>query len=511
MIQLRPYQSQAISLIRQSMANGNRHLIYQSATGSGKSVVFSELCRLSANKGSQVLICTHRIEIFKSTFAHLERSGLVPFEIKAGSPNPSPNEKIIVSMVETLDRRLKKGFELYPDCVIIDECHFQNFTKLINHFASQEKKPYVIGVSASPIGKHLSKIYTDLISNIEIKELIEQGYLVRCEPYMMQRDISGIKIKGSGINAEFDEASMFEAYDKAELYIGAVGEWKKKCLLGSIHGGGALRTLVFNCNIEHAKKMTDAFIENGIESRCITSLTPMDEREQTLIDFQNGVFPVLNNVSVFTTGTDIPSIECVVVNRCTLSLALWLQMQGRASRPFESPSGNKKQKFIVLDMGRNHIMHGLWCEKREWKLEKEKKKKVGAPACKECKSCGAMLPARVMVCEFCGFQFNPKDMEEESPEGVMIEVKEQRKILLSELLGRKISSLSVDELIILEHSKRYKSQFIWRIVRSKGQDAIDYYAMKKNYSQGWAIRQYSEIGNSSFTDFVIKDKQEITA
>lgn len=490
MICLRPYQSQAIDLLRTSMRSGHRNLVYVSPTGSGKSVVFSELCRLSVIKGSQVLVVTHRTEIFKSTFAHLQNSGIEPREIKAGVPNPDPASQVIVSMVETLDRRLKKGYVINPNVIIVDEAHFQNHTKIITHFASPNTT--IIGTTATPIGAHFYRIYTDLISNIDIPELISQGFLVPCKPYQTQDDISDITMRGG----EYDERSMFEHYNKKGLYDNCLKHWKEKCVRPD---GVAMQTLIFNCNIEHTKKMNQNFIDAGIDSRFVTSETPDSERDKIVSDFRAGLFPVLQNCSIFTTGTDIPSIEVVVINRCTTSVALWLQMQGRASRPYP----NKKQ-FITIDMGRNHERLGLWNEKREWKLAPPKKKKKGAPACRECPSCNAMLPAAAKTCEFCGHIFPVK--ADEHREGVLVEVLPQPPI---ELTGRRVSSLSVKELCEAQKLKLLKSPHVWRIVRSHGKEAVKEFQQRMGYSFGWSLSQYKELGNSKYQDFVIRQEGKV--
>ena len=74
----------------------------------------------------------------------------------------------------------------------------------------------------------------------------------------------------------------------------------------------------------------------------------------------------------------------------------------------------------------------------------------------------------------------------------------------AEFIGRRISSLSIQELLQLEASKKYKSSFIWRVVRSHGENAIDEYASIKGYRSGWIKRQKEDINNCEYTDYKIK-------
>jgi superfamily II DNA or RNA helicase len=245
------------------------------------------------------------------------------------------------------------------------------------------------------------------------------------------------------------------------------------------------KTIVFNCNIAHAEEMTRQFNQVGVPSKCITSNTPTAEREEILKGFSLGLFPVLNNCGVLTTGYDEPSIKVVIINRATMSLPLFLQMIGRGSRTFPD-----KTQFTVLDFGMNHDRHGLWIADRTWSIEKPKKKKVQPAPVKSCPQCSAMLFASATVCEYCGYQF-PKKSSDELSEGVMIELQE-REDSIRHLKGKSISQLSVDDFIALEKAKKYKPAFVWRILRTMGHDKLSLYAEKKGYSKYWADRQMKQ-------------------
>ena len=116
-------------------------------------------------------------------------------------------------MVETVERRLKKGFAIEPALIIIDEAHFGNFTKLIEHW----KDAYIIGATATPVGKHFYKYYTNLVETITINELIQLGFLCNYRAFQMQDDFSDVKVS----KGEFEEGSLFTHFDKAELYSGS--------------------------------------------------------------------------------------------------------------------------------------------------------------------------------------------------------------------------------------------------------------------------------------------------
>lgn len=360
-----------------------------------------------------------------------------------------------------------------PKLIIIDEAHFGNFSKVIELFPSS----YIIGVTATPVGKHFYKYYTQIVETITLSDLIKLKFLCDYKAYQMQDSFDDVK-KSKG---EFDENSLFEHFDKPKLYDGVIEKYIEKC--------NGKKAIVFNCNIEHSDNMTKAFNDAGIKSYSITSRTSKDDRKKILKEFDIGSFLVLNNCGILTTGFDCPSIEVVIVNRATLSLPLWLQMCGRGSRTFKD-----KTHFTVLDFGMNHNRHGMWNEDRIWLLKPPKEKKESAAPLKDCPECDAINYASARVCAVCGYEFIAKDKKAEVVDGVLVEV------IKKSYEGKKLSELTTDELIILQKTGKYKAQFIWRIIRSNG--TIKEYANKMGYSKGWIWRQEKETENN-FKDYTV--------
>jgi len=477
-IKLRPYQSEAIELLRRGFRERHQRQVLCLPTGAGKTVVFSEMVRAAAERGTVTIVLTDRTELFKQTIASLGRVGVAVEEIRPGKTNIYHQATIYLGMVETLKRR--KHLLIRPDLIILDEAHKGNFTLILDLFPDAK----IIGATATPEGKHFYKYYSNIVQNIDIPELIDLGYLSPCKAYQMQDDFSDLETKAG----EYTDQSLLNHFDKPKLYSGVIDEWQKLT--------PNTKTICFNVNIQHTIKMHSAFIESGISSEFITSKTPKEERNRILKAFTAGAFHVLNNCGILTTGYDEPSIETVIMNRATKSLPLFLQCAGRGSRIYPG-----KTHFTLLDFGMNHDRHGLWDEPRKWKLKKPKEKSEGVAAVKTCgnNDCGCLVPVSTRICKYCGYVFPVKESEEQT--GVMVEVKAKPP---SGLIGMRISELSILELLELEKSKAYKSSFIWRVIRSMGEEAIDKYGQLKGYSRGWAYRQKLDIENSKYTDYLIK-------
>ena len=172
-----------------------------------------------------------------------------------------------------------------------------------------------------------------------------------------------------------------------------------------------------------------------------------------------------------------------------------LQNHGRGSRIYKG-----KERFLVLDFGMNHNQHGLWSQPRNWTLEPVKKKKEEkdvAPV-KSCPACEAIINASAAECEFCGYIYPIE--KKELRQGVMVEVSPRN---FRDISGLKVSQLSLTELAAVQRAKKYSVHFIWRVVRSKGMEAVRDYAKLMDYKQGWRIRQSQELRNCSFSDVYV--------
>ena len=104
-------------------------------------------------------------------------------------------------------------------------------------------------------------------------------------------------------------------------------------------------TLVFCVDRNHVHDLTQAFRSHGIDARYILGDTKKKVRGKELENFRSRQFPVLVNCGVFTEGTDIPGIDCVLLARPTRSRGLLTQMIGRGMRLYEG-----KSDCHVIDM-----------------------------------------------------------------------------------------------------------------------------------------------------------------
>ena len=394
---LRNYQKKAIEAIEAIKDN----CCLQMATGSGKTFTFCELAKRHFTENvEKVLIIVHRTELLNQAHKSL---GERCFRIEKGVKVIPHDYDYYVAMVETLNRRL----DLLPHfgLVIIDECHIGNFKKL-PFFENQNTK--VVGVTATPVSeKPLKPYYRQLIQPIELSDLIAQKYLLNCDVYGFASDLvekAKFKIKGG----DFDEKQMEEFYSSEKLVKNIVDAYWSKA--------AGKKTMIFNVNVSHNDVVYNAFLSENLPVYTITGETPDIERKKIIEDFKKNPNGIMCSVGVLTTGFDEPSVEVIILNRATKSVSLYFQMIGRGSRIHEN-----KEKFLVLDFGKNTVRHGFYDDYIDWQKyfengSKKEKKEGGVAPSKECPECGFLLHTRKIECPSCGHDFEQERIEQEKEE-----------------------------------------------------------------------------------------------
>jgi superfamily II DNA or RNA helicase len=453
MFSLRPYQEKAKSDIRASFLKGHKRVILCMPTGAGKTVTFVDMVSEVLKKGKKAMILCDRKELITQALSKLNDLGLNPTVIAPGYPQHENN--CYLASVDTLRRRDLKEI----DFLITDEAHKQSFDKTILRYI-EEFDPYVIGATATPIRtgnqKPLDNIYTSIIEPITIKELLELNFLVPARTFSVKESFTDVKMKGS----DFDTSELFKKFNDTVLYDGVIENYLKFAK--------GKKAICFNVNVEHSRKMCEAFNEAGIVAEHIDGNTPQHERVEKLYRFKMGYTQVLCNCSILTTGYDEPTIECVIINRATMSLALYLQMCGRGSRLFEN-----KNEFIVIDQGANVYRHGLWDEDREWSLHKKKKKKDGVTPVKLCPACGLINHASARNC---------------------IGTKEDRELNEGETVGcnyefpieeKKLKKAEFEEV----RKKEKRGARLKPNIKDMNRKELHEYAKSKGYKSGWVHKQ----------------------
>ena len=355
-IDLYNYQKGAIDKIFERFEDcpSDYHLLYQLPTGGGKTIIFSEIVRQYLKlKKKKVVVLTHRIELCNQTSKVLSDFGVLNKVVNSKASLDDQDEySCFVAMVETLNNRLLDDKLDISDVglVIIDEAHYNSFTKLLKFFSSS----FILGVTATPLSSNINLPMTDnydeLIVGESISELIKNNFLARANLYTYNVGLTSLIV---GANGDYTVKSSEELYTNNDMLSKLLLAYEERCL--------NQKTLIFNNGINTSLIVYDTFKKAGFNVRHLDNTATKKQRSETLKWFKETPDAILTSVSILTTGFDEPTVKCIMINRATKSLTLYYQMIGRGSRLL-----NDKNTFEVIDLGNNFYRFGEWGSDIDW-------------------------------------------------------------------------------------------------------------------------------------------------
>lgn len=390
-VALRPYQAETIPKLRNLFKQGKRRIALVAPTGSGKTIIASKLVELSNQVNNKnVLFIAHRREIIDQTAKKFDQIDLKYGVMMGDDGRRDANASIQIASIQTLIRR-----ELPPaDFIIVDECHLSlsdSFQKVLNAYNVP-----ILGLTATPWrtdGKGLGTFYDDLVLVAQPLDLVKQGYLLNPEFYSPFRpDLSKVRVR----SGDYREEDLALAMDKTHL-VGSITEHWQRFAQG-------MCTVVFATSRNHSQHIVDEFTKIGVSARHIDHETPRSERDSVLADLASGKLQVVSNVGLLTEGWDLPSLQCVVLARPTMSLSLYMQMVGRVMRPNQG-----KNRALVMDHAGCLFMHNSPIAYRNYDLNdtnKSIKKNVLTNKIKTCPECFRVCKVDTANCKTCNHMFS---------------------------------------------------------------------------------------------------------
>lgn len=396
-MELRSYQQAAVDAVWEAIRARKANPLLVLPTGSGKSLVIAELCRVAWEQwGGRSIVLCHRKELIQQNAAKIQ--SLLPGAdvglYSAGLRQRETEAPVIVAGIQSVsDLALEFGGR---QLVIVDEAHlispregsrYQTFFETLR-IASPKFR--LIGLTATPFRTGEGEvtdngIFSEISYEAQIEELINAGYLAEVTNKLATTiDTSGVQVR----NGEFVAGQAERAFMAGNLVSEACGEIVVKT-------GGRRSIVVFCCGVDHAYAVTDALSQlSGERVGLVVGDTPALERETTIRDFRAGTLRWLVNVDVLTTGFDAPNIDAIAVLRPTKSAGLFAQMCGRGFRTCEG-----KQDCLVLDFGGNADRHGCLDDPLYGRDK-------GSPQnAKVCEECDALNRPGATNCKACGAEF----------------------------------------------------------------------------------------------------------
>lgn len=354
-IELWDFQARAKPRIVEAISTNRRTLVC-SPTGSGKTVMMSDLMHDQHKGGARIIAMAPRTELIGQLCGKLDTWGLMQYGLITAGSRTNSYAPIQVASLDTLvSRTVRRKSLVLPlaDYVHMDEAHLyltQQRTQLMDLFPPTTK---FIGWTATPgrmDGRPLGAMFDKMVGVASIKQLIEMGYLVK--PRYLAPSLPDMD-RVRTVNGEYDPKET--AIRMMPLLGDIVGHWMK-------HAGDR-RTVLFASNTQQSAYMAEAFREAGVAAEHCDGTADPELRRQIFERFRSGETQVLCNVDLATYGFDLPELSCIIFARPTKSLVRYIQMMGRGMRRAEG-----KNDCLVLDHAGNVHYHGYVEEERYWSL-----------------------------------------------------------------------------------------------------------------------------------------------
>lgn len=328
------------------------------ATGGGKTVIFCNLIKQLAALGKcdRALVLVHRRELVQQAAATArnfmpESRILIEMGKSVVCEQEPEAPALVIASVQSLVRRLEKYRPDSFDLIIIDEAHHavaNSYLRVLEHF---NRNVPMVGFSATferADNKALSTVVDEIVYHRGILEMINDKWL--CEGKFTQvnvdYDLSDVEI--SNVTQDFKLEKLSRVMNTEQVNEIILQTYKHK---GQQHGTGFQSTLLFAVDIQHVECLKKKFEQNNISVNSVTSATKMNERDKIIRDFKDGRLQVLINCGIFTEGTDMPNIDCILLCRPTRSRSLLIQMIGRGLRLHHS----KKHCNIIDFIGASRV------------------------------------------------------------------------------------------------------------------------------------------------------------
>jgi len=342
MYKLREYQKEASDIAIKKLLKTDKPFIIQAATGAGKSLIIADICH---RLDEPVLVLQPSKELLEQNYAKIKSYGVDDVAIYSASKNSKEIAKFTYATIGSIYKKpeLFQHFKY----VIIDECHLVNPKSLKGMYMSFLQAigcTKVCGLTATPYRleqkffkdqgqlvytsclKMLNRIhpffFKSIAYKIETAELIRDGYLSPIRYFAHDADIETLRVNSTG--ADYTPESLDSYWSDARLQ-------KLAKVIQHVDANHS-RNLVFCSSIRQANRAKQILDSFDIDSAVVTGETPKKDREELVQAFRDGKLKHLINVGVFTTGFDVPELDCITLARPTMSLGLYYQMVGRGVR-----------------------------------------------------------------------------------------------------------------------------------------------------------------------------------
>ena len=413
-IDLYPHQQKdAAEIMAKLEGDPQLRLMYQSPTGSGKTEIALAIIVEMLKQAIPTVWVTHRRELVVGTMNRALKYGIIcanAYENGAYGPYMSINSIIKAWRLEEPEGSL----------LVLDEAHHATAETWIRLIERHDGP--VLGLSATPWRltrkEGFDHIFDELLCGPQAQWLVDNDYLPKIVVWQSPTSRRGGEKNSKRTNVR----GALSMYPTGDFNLSEKGTLKihqamveQPILDWKANGGLSFKRSIFyaanvGVAIDQALILKNMGVGVGLlvadkkQMARAQKTGIVAERDKVIYGLETGAISVCINVMIVTEGVDIPTVECVVMGRPSMSKALVFQMIGRGMRLSEG-----KDYLLVVDSVENCTDPeiGLPTNIQEWSLEPRGDKTVGDAPAKQClpkdkKGCGIVMPTGSHHCPSCG-------------------------------------------------------------------------------------------------------------
>jgi superfamily II DNA or RNA helicase len=347
---LRNYQNDLVAGSLKLWRGGARRIAMVMATGGGKTPTAMTLAELSLAAGHPVLWLAHRTELIDQAVDKAEQVAAPGRRIgRMQGPTKQYRAELVVGSVQTCSTPTSLALlrSRHWGLIVVDETHHvaaDTYQRVLRELRCFEPDgPLMLGVTATldrSDGLALGNTFEDVVDpRIGLIDLIrhpEGPYLV--PPRGIRVLIDGLNLdKVRRVAGDFNSGHLGRAMSDAMAPAKIVEAWVE-------HAKGR-PTVAFLPTVAFSIEQAQAFNDAGYVAVHLDGTTPAADRARVLEEFRAGRVDILCNVNLFTEGTDLPSISCVILGAPTSSSNRYQQQVGRGLRLHPG-----KRDCVILDV-----------------------------------------------------------------------------------------------------------------------------------------------------------------
>jgi type I restriction enzyme, R subunit len=377
---MRYYQEVAVNRTIESILKGQKRILLNLATGTGKTFIAFQivwkLCKSGYFANKRVLFMADRVVLRSQAYNTFE-----PFKEGTGDPRAEINggndilkgRQIYFGIYQGLYAPGPDGlrvFEQLPsdyfDLIIIDECHrsgFGTWNEILKHFPNAIQ----LGMTATP--KRTDNIDTfqyfgEPLFTYSLGQGIDDGFLAN---YKIHKAKTDLDIEGLTLDKAIKDGATVEIPPDADLRDHySTPDFERQIAMPDrvrIHCehlskllriyGRMEKTIIFCVSQEHALEVRDTLNklnrDLNVANYAVRIVSEESDAQALLEKFQAVEKPtpvIATTVDLLSTGVDAPSVRNIVFFKTVTSPTVFKQIIGRGSRLCEDTD---KYWFRIID------------------------------------------------------------------------------------------------------------------------------------------------------------------